>query len=49
MIILATTLLFHVCAKHGWIWEGVPGAWILAAILDTIIFALLIMGLTGLK
>ena len=37
MILAGTSLLFHVCAKHGAIWDGVGAAWTLAAFLDTFI------------
>ena len=34
MIICATTLLFHVMAKHDVQWTGVSAAWIIAAMMD---------------
>ncbi len=37
MIICATALLAHVLAVNGMLWEGAAYAWILAAILDTIL------------
>lgn len=39
MLILATTVLFHVCAKHGIIWEGIFAAWMIALFLDAAILA----------
>ena len=39
MLILASAVLFHVCAKHGIIWKGVGAAWMFAVILDAAILA----------
>lgn len=39
MIILTTAILFHVCAKHGMIWEGVAAAWIFAVFVDAALYA----------
>jgi hypothetical protein len=38
MITLITTLLFHVMAIHGVVWEGIGSAWIFSVVLDTFIF-----------
>lgn len=47
MIILSTTLLFHVLAKHGWIWEGVAAAWFFAMLADASLLAFLIYHIWG--
>ena len=39
MIILATSVLFHVCAVHGVMWEGVGAAWMLSAFMDAALIA----------
>jgi hypothetical protein len=42
MLILATAVLFHVCAIHGVIWEGVGAAYMIALFLDAVLLAFLI-------
>lgn len=37
MIICATALLFHVMALHGVKWKGAGAAWMLAALMDSVI------------
>jgi len=49
MIILCTTILFHVIAKHGGMWEGAAAAWMIAAFMDFFLFGLLIVCSTGHK
>ena len=37
MIILATTLLYHVVSINGVRWDGIGAAWMFSAMLDTLI------------
>jgi len=42
MIICSTALLFHVCAIHEVLWEGIGAAWMVAAFMDMMITLFLI-------
>ena len=42
MNVLALTVLVHIFAKHGMMWDGATAAWILAVIMDVALYAWLI-------
>lgn len=47
MIILSTAIFAHVLGKQGLSWTGAGAAWLIAAVLDTVLFIFLIDRIFG--